>query len=217
MDADGQHGRERPIWGGRTQGPSPEEGEGVVCFVRGRGTMAPRRPSCLSAKRDSGPPETIASLPLPQHCLFSPARGGGSDVNRGARRAFVRGSRGLVCGWPVWESVGGMAASWQVRQVESGDGRRLRVEVVGDGDRVILAQLGTPNAGVLFEGWVRDAATRGLSLVTYDRPGYGGSSSQLLAATLDEDDAVMVGAADAAWPRPHPGVWGGALVFMLTG
>ena len=71
-----------------------------------------------------------------------------------------------------------MAINSQVRLVECGDGRRLRVEVAGYGDRVILAQLGTPNAGVLFEPWVRDADARGLSLVTYDRPGYGGSSSQ---------------------------------------
>ena len=69
-----------------------------------------------------------------------------------------------------------MVTNSQVRQVESEDGRRLRVEVAGNGDQVILAQLGTPNAGVLFEPWVRDAAARGLSLVTFDRPGYGGSS-----------------------------------------
>jgi pimeloyl-ACP methyl ester carboxylesterase len=71
-----------------------------------------------------------------------------------------------------------MATNSQVRLVESEDGRRLRVEVAGDGDRVIVAQLGTPNAGVLFEPWVRDAAARGLRLVAYDRPGYAGSSPQ---------------------------------------
>jgi len=71
-----------------------------------------------------------------------------------------------------------MATKSQVRLVESEDGRRLRVEVAGDGDRVVLAQTGTPNAGVLFEPWVRDAAARRLRLVTYDRPGYGGSSAQ---------------------------------------
>ncbi len=71
-----------------------------------------------------------------------------------------------------------MATDSRVPLVESEGGRRLRVEVVGDGDQVILAQTGTPNAGVLFEPWVRDAAGRGLRLVTYDRPGYGGSSPQ---------------------------------------
>jgi pimeloyl-ACP methyl ester carboxylesterase len=71
-----------------------------------------------------------------------------------------------------------MATKSQIRLVESEDGRRLRVQVVGDSDRVILAQLGSPNAGVLFERWVQDAAARSLCLVTYDRPGYGGSSPQ---------------------------------------
>ena len=71
-----------------------------------------------------------------------------------------------------------MATNPQVRLVDSEDGRRLRVEVAGSGDRMILAQLGTPIAGVLFEPWGRDAGARGFTLVTYDRPGYGGSSSQ---------------------------------------
>ena len=71
-----------------------------------------------------------------------------------------------------------MVSTPRVRLVESEDGRWLRVEVAGDGDRVILAQTGTPNAGVLFEPWARDAAARGLRLVSYDRPGYGGSSPQ---------------------------------------
>ncbi len=59
-----------------------------------------------------------------------------------------------------------MAINSQIRLVDCEDGRRLRVEVVGDSDRVILAQLGTPNAGVLFDPWVRDAAARSLSLVS---------------------------------------------------
>jgi pimeloyl-ACP methyl ester carboxylesterase len=50
------------------------------------------------------------------------------------------------------------------------------VEVAGDGRRVIVAHLGSPNAGVLYERWVQDAASRGVTLVTYDRPGYGESS-----------------------------------------
>lgn len=53
-----------------------------------------------------------------------------------------------------------MATTSLVHLVESEDGRRLRVEVAGDGDRVILAQTGTPNAGVLFEPWARDGRPR---------------------------------------------------------
>jgi pimeloyl-ACP methyl ester carboxylesterase len=48
--------------------------------------------------------------------------------------------------------------------------------VAGDGRRPVLVQVGSPNAGVLYDYWVRDAAGRGLTLITYDRPGYGGSS-----------------------------------------
>ena len=66
--------------------------------------------------------------------------------------------------------------SAQVRHVETVDGRRLRAEVAGDGRRVVLVQVGTPNAGVLYRDWVQDAAGRGLTLIAYDRPGYGGSS-----------------------------------------
>jgi len=65
----------------------------------------------------------------------------------------------------------------QMRQVETPDGRTLRVEVAGDGERVVVAHLGTPNAGLLYEPWIEDAAGRGLTLVSYDRPGYGGSTS----------------------------------------
>jgi hypothetical protein len=45
--------------------------------------------------------------------------------------------------------------------VDVPDGRRLRVEIGGGGSRVVLAHLGSPNAGVLFEPWVRDAAAAG--------------------------------------------------------
>ena len=61
-----------------------------------------------------------------------------------------------------------MPTNSQIRLVDRDDGRQLRVQVTGDSDRVLLAQLGTPNAGVLFDPWVQDAATRSLSLVTYD-------------------------------------------------
>lgn len=66
--------------------------------------------------------------------------------------------------------------SVQARHLEAVDGRRLRAEVAGDGRRVVLVQVGSPNAGVLYGDWVEDAAARGLTLIAYDRPGYGGSS-----------------------------------------
>jgi pimeloyl-ACP methyl ester carboxylesterase len=70
------------------------------------------------------------------------------------------------------------AQSVQTRQVETADGRRLRAEVAGDGRRVVLVHVGSPNAGVLYHEWVQDAAGRGLTLIRNDRPGYGDSSRQ---------------------------------------
>lgn len=81
--------------------------------------------------------------------------------------------------------MAGHPESAQTRHVETADGRRLRVEVVGDGRRVVLVQVGSPNAGVLYHDWVQDAASRGLTLITYDRPGYCGSSRQLGRTVAD--------------------------------
>jgi pimeloyl-ACP methyl ester carboxylesterase len=77
--------------------------------------------------------------------------------------------------------------------VDTPDGRRLRVEIGGAGPRVVLAHLGSPNAGALFEPWVRDAADRGLTLVTYDRPGYGDSTpkpGRTVAGCADDVRAI---------------------------
>jgi pimeloyl-ACP methyl ester carboxylesterase len=73
----------------------------------------------------------------------------------------------------------------QTKHVETADGRRLRAEMAGDGRRVVLVQVGSPNAGALYRDWVQDAARRGLTLITYDRPGYGGSSGQLGRTVAD--------------------------------
>jgi pimeloyl-ACP methyl ester carboxylesterase len=73
----------------------------------------------------------------------------------------------------------------RTRHVDTADERRLRAEVAGDGRRVVLVQLGTPNAGVLRDAWVQEAAGRGLTLIAYDRPGYGGSSRQFGRTVAD--------------------------------
>jgi pimeloyl-ACP methyl ester carboxylesterase len=68
------------------------------------------------------------------------------------------------------------SVSLQSRDVVTADGRRLRVQFAGDCRRVVVVQVGSPNAGVLSDRWVDDATARGLTLLTYDRPGYGESS-----------------------------------------
>jgi len=57
------------------------------------------------------------------------------------------------------------------------DGRTLRVYEDGDPSGApVLAQSGTPSAGLLYSLHVEDARRRGLRLLGYARPGYGGSS-----------------------------------------
>jgi pimeloyl-ACP methyl ester carboxylesterase len=63
---------------------------------------------------------------------------------------------------------------WAVR---APDGRTLAVEDAGDpAGSVVLVQGGTPNSRHLYGPNVADAAGRGLRLISYDRPGYGGST-----------------------------------------
>ena len=65
------------------------------------------------------------------------------------------------------------------RTVRTPDGRVLAVEEAGDpAGRPVLVHNGTPNSRHLYGPDTRDAAERGLRLIGYDRPGYGGSSPQ---------------------------------------
>ena len=61
--------------------------------------------------------------------------------------------------------------------IRTPDGRTLAVEDYGDpAGRPVLVHMGTPNSRHLYDPNVRDAAARGLRLISYDRPGYGGST-----------------------------------------
>jgi pimeloyl-ACP methyl ester carboxylesterase len=61
--------------------------------------------------------------------------------------------------------------------VTTPDGRTLRVLDVGAADGpVVVAHHGTPSARLLYRAEVDSAEDRGLRLIAYDRPGYGGSS-----------------------------------------
>jgi pimeloyl-ACP methyl ester carboxylesterase len=65
------------------------------------------------------------------------------------------------------------------RTVHTPDGRVLAVEDAGDpAGRPVLVHNGTPNSRQLYGPHMQDAAERGLRLIGYDRPGYGGSSPQ---------------------------------------
>jgi pimeloyl-ACP methyl ester carboxylesterase len=57
------------------------------------------------------------------------------------------------------------------------EGRTLTVREAGDPHGVpVLIHHGTPASSLLYEPHVRDAEERGIRLIAYDRPGYGGST-----------------------------------------
>ena len=60
--------------------------------------------------------------------------------------------------------------------VEGPGGRTLRALEDGDPHGVpLIAHHGTPGSRLLYRRWVEDASERGIRLIAYDRPGYGGS------------------------------------------
>jgi pimeloyl-ACP methyl ester carboxylesterase len=64
------------------------------------------------------------------------------------------------------------------RSVTNPCGRELLVQEGGDPDgRAVLVQLGTPGSRVMYGPHLLDAAERGIRLIAYDRPGYGGSTA----------------------------------------
>jgi pimeloyl-ACP methyl ester carboxylesterase len=63
------------------------------------------------------------------------------------------------------------------RTARAPDGRILAIEEAGDPNgRPVLVHMGTPNSRHLYQPNTIDAAVRGLRLIGYDRPGYGGST-----------------------------------------
>jgi pimeloyl-ACP methyl ester carboxylesterase len=58
------------------------------------------------------------------------------------------------------------------------DGRKLGIIDTGQPDGIpILMHNGTPSSRVLFKSWIEDAKSHGIRLISYDRPGYGDSTS----------------------------------------
>lgn len=63
------------------------------------------------------------------------------------------------------------------RSVRTKDGRTLSVVEGGDGrGKAVFMLHGTPSSGMLYGPHSIDASKRGIRLIGYDRPGYGGSS-----------------------------------------
>jgi pimeloyl-ACP methyl ester carboxylesterase len=88
------------------------------------------------------------------------------------------------------------------RTVPTTDGRVLAVEEAGDpAGRPVLMHGGTPGSRLLYGPHARDAAERGLRLIGYDRPGYGGSSPQPGRTVADCADDVRAICADLGIDR----------------
>jgi pimeloyl-ACP methyl ester carboxylesterase len=61
--------------------------------------------------------------------------------------------------------------------VRTSDGRTLAVQDAGDpAGQPVFVHMGTPSSRRLYGPNVNDASRRGLRLISYDRPGYGGST-----------------------------------------
>lgn len=91
--------------------------------------------------------------------------------------------------------------------VSTPDGRVLRVEEAGDpSGKPVLMHHGTPGAGHLYRRHAADAAERGIRLIGYDRPGYGGSTPQPGRSVAD--CAADVRAIADALQIDRLGIWG---------
>ena len=84
-----------------------------------------------------------------------------------------------------------------LRSVVTPDGRTLTVREGGRPDGMpVLVHAGTPGSSLLYEPHLRDAAERGIRLVAYDRPGYGGST-RLQGRSVADCAADVAAIADA--------------------
>jgi pimeloyl-ACP methyl ester carboxylesterase len=95
----------------------------------------------------------------------------------------------------------------ETRTISVGDGRDLCLETAGDPrGKPILVHNGTPNSRHLYGPWIADAENKGIHLISYDRPGYGGSSAQ--PGHTVASGAQDVRAIAEALGHDRLGVWG---------
>jgi pimeloyl-ACP methyl ester carboxylesterase len=91
--------------------------------------------------------------------------------------------------------------------VTTADGRTLTVREGGDPDGVpIIAHAGTPGSSMLYPPHVKAAEDAGVRLISYDRPGYGGSTR--MEGRNAADCAVDVAAVCDALEIGRFCVWG---------
>jgi len=95
----------------------------------------------------------------------------------------------------------------QTRIIPAGGGRELCVETAGEPDgRPVLVHAGEPMSRHLYVGWIADAQQKGIRLISYDRPGYGGSTARpgyTVASGADDVRAIA-----EALGHDRIGIWG---------
>jgi pimeloyl-ACP methyl ester carboxylesterase len=95
----------------------------------------------------------------------------------------------------------------ETRTIAVGGGRELCVEMAGEPDgKPILFHPGEPMSRRLYGPWIADAEKKGIRLIAYDRPAYGGS-------TADPGYTVASAAQDVlaiaeALGHDRLGIWG---------
>jgi pimeloyl-ACP methyl ester carboxylesterase len=100
-----------------------------------------------------------------------------------------------------------VSGEFETRTIPVSGGRELCLEMAGDPHgKPVLVHYGSPNSRHLYGEWIADAGTKGIRLISYDRPGYGGS-------TADPGHNVASGAQDVrviaeALGLDRIGIWG---------
>jgi hypothetical protein len=68
-----------------------------------------------------------------------------------------------------------VSSAVETRTISVGQGREVCLEMAGDPQgNPVLVHNGTPNSRHLYGRCIADAAEKGIYLISYDRPGYGG-------------------------------------------
>ncbi len=100
-----------------------------------------------------------------------------------------------------------MSSGVETRTISVGSGRELCVEMAGERDgKPILVHTGEPMSRRLYGGWIADAENKGIRLIGYDRPGYGGSTAH--PGRTVASGAQDVRAIAEALGHDRIGIWG---------
>jgi alpha/beta hydrolase fold len=105
--------------------------------------------------------------------------------------------------------AGGQAMSSEVETttIAAGGGRELCVELAGEHDGTpILVHAGMPMSRCMYGGWIADAEKKGIRLIGYDRPGYGGSTERpgYTVSSAAQDVQIIA----EALGHDRLGIWG---------